>query len=72
MKKLKDILCELMPLCSKGYNIFIWDETCETFTFVNTLDELIKQYPNTLKREVVEMDVDDDCEIIHVTLKDIN
>ena len=69
MKKLKDILRELRPLCSKGYNILIWDGTYETFTFENTLDELIKQYPNWLDREVIEVDVDDDCEIIHVTLE---
>lgn len=69
MKKLRDILHELMPLCNKGYNIFIWDGTYETFTFENTLEELVKQYPNWLDREVIEVDVDDDCEIIHVTLE---
>lgn len=68
MKKLIDILPQLMPLCNKGYNIFIWDGTYETVDFINTPNEL-KQYPDWLDREVVNIDVDDDCEVIHVTLK---
>jgi len=69
MKKLKDVLRELRPLCNKGYNIFIWDENGDTFTFEENTIGIVKQYPDWLEREVVNIDVDDDCEVIHVTLK---